>query len=712
MTKLIRELFIVFLFAGLTACGGGGGSPGNTSGVALFTTAADKIVVSPGEIQTYSIGGGVPSYSGTSNSAAANASVSGKTLTITGGGGGTATITVKDAAGATIKIDVTVGTGLDLYSTAPLAITVGLGASSSIYSIGGGSQVYDVTSSNRQIAAIARTGNTFSISGVGVGKATVSITDSLGKAVSISVTVGSIDPLFTTAPSAVTVGVGATSSVYTIGGGSQVYDVGVSNKQVATIGRSGNTFIITGVTAGKATISVKDSVGAAITIDLIVGSSDAMFTTAASDITLAIGAANTYKIGGGNTPYSVGSSNVGVATASILGSDLTITAISAGSATVVVRDAIAGSIEIKVTVGAGAVIPLFSTAPSDIVVVPLTSPTFTIGGGKAPYFVSTSNASVITSTVSGTTLTINGLVVGTAKLQLTDSAGALIAINVNVGAGAVVPLFTTAPSSITLVSGVAVPYTISGGTSPYTVTSSNISVATVSAVGSSFVINGITAGTSQIVIRDSIGATVNVSVVVTAVATTVLDILPNGATGSVGDTLTFQVVGGSPNFSISNNNASIAAISATTVGAGGVFTAKLLNVGNTIVTVVDSQGVSKAISVTVVQGSPTLRLSPSGFTVGENTIGNIDLTIYGGTSPYFAFTSDLTKSSVSISGNKFTIAMGTNGNRCINPVDASGTYVISGTYDVTFTLVDSLGASAISVMTIKDNGKGLGLGCP
>lgn len=631
MTKFIRAVFAVFLLALLTACGGGGGSAGNTSGTSLFTTAAEKIVISPGETQTYNIGGGVPSYTATSNSGAAGVNVNGKTLTITGGGGGTATITVKDATGAKVLIDVTVGSGLALYTTAPSAVTVGVGSSSTIYFIGGGSQLYAVSS---------------------------------------------------------------------------------SNQQVATVGVNGSIFIINGVAGGKATVIVKDSLGASVSIDVVVGTSDAMFSTAAADIAMEVGAANIYKVGGGTTQYSASSSNPGVAKATMTGTDLTITGVATGKAVVVVRDTAVGSVTINVTVGNGTVTPLFTTAAADIVVAPSTSPTFTIGGGKAPYNASSSNATVVTASVSANTLTVKGLVAGSAKVIVSDSAGVLVPINVTVGTGAAVPLFTTAPSAVTVSTGVTVPYTVGGGTAPYTVSSSNTSVATVSQSGTSFSITGVSAGAAQVAIVDAAGKTVNIAVTVSPVATIALDVLPNGATGSVGDVLTFKVSGGSPSYSVTINNPSIATVSPTTVAAGGSFTATLLNAGSTVITVIDAQGAVKTLNLTVTQNAALLRLSPSALTVGENNASSINLSIYGGTGPYTAFTSDLKKSSVSVAGNIMTVAVGTAGNRCIDPVDGSGAYVRGGTYDVTLTVVDSLGASAVSTMTIKDNSAGLGAGCP
>ena len=88
------------------------------------------------------------------------------------------------------------------------------------------------------------------------------------------------------------------------------------------------------------------------------------------------------------------------------------------------------------------------------------------------------------------------------------------------------------------------------------------------------------------------------------------------------------------------------------------------------------------------------------------------LTVFGGTPPYRAITSDFTLSNVAVSGNEFTIGLGTRGNRCINPVDAAGVYIPRGAFDVLLTVVDSGGAFATSTMTIRDNGTGAPGTCP
>ncbi|MBI1835071.1 MAG: pilus assembly protein N-terminal domain-containing protein, partial [Burkholderiales bacterium] len=478
--KFFRAVLVMSLFALLSACGGGGGSAGNTSGVALFSTASDKVTILPGAAQTYNVGGGIPGYSATSSSGAATVSINGKVLTITGSGSGTTVVTITDAAGTKIAIDVTVGTGSEFFTSAPEKVSVGIGATTSTFVAGGGSGIYIVASGNRQIVTVTQSGSQFFLTGVSVGTTTVTVSDNAGGSAKIDVTVGSGVDLYTTAPSAVTVAVGSSSAIYSIGGGSQVYSISSGDQSIATVGISNrNEFIISGKAGGSTVVIVKDSLGKSVNIDVVVGSKTKLFSTAAPDIKLDVGGSNIFKVGGGTTVYNVGSSNNSVATASLSGNDLTIVGVATGVATIIVTDSASNSLTINVSVGTGAITPLFTSAGSDIVVSLGSQPTFNVSGGKAPYSISSTNSAVVSALISGSTMTISGISEGSAKVILTDAAGAKVTVNVTVGSGLVVPLFTTAPSTVTIAPLAVATYTVGGGTAPYTFTSNNTAVASV-----------------------------------------------------------------------------------------------------------------------------------------------------------------------------------------------------------------------------------------
>ena len=156
---------------------------------------------------------------------------------------------------------------------------------------------------------------------------------------------------------------------------------------------------------------------------------------------------------------------------------------------------------------------------------------------------------------------------------------------VNAGAGGI----TVAGSpSISVASGTQLAQTISGGTAPYTVVSSNNAIAGVALLGSSgFVVTGGTAGTTFITITDATGAAT--TVVVTVTAGTPISFSPgNSGTALVtnGTTASFGLTGGSGSYfisslssvtpgrvtaSISGNVLSISAVAGAAQSPGGTI---------------------------------------------------------------------------------------------------------------------------------------------
>lgn len=445
----------------------------------------------------------------------------------------------------------------------------------------------------------------------------------------------------------------------------------------------------------------------------------ALFTNAPASVTVAAGTSASYTAGGGTPLYSASSSNRDIASVALSGTTFTITGVTAGSVSITITDAVGAAVTVPVVVtatggGGSTGTALFSTAPSSLTLAAGAAGAYTVGGGRVPYAVSSSNAAVARASIGGTALAITGMAAGTAQVLVTDADGTQLGLAVTVGSGTVVPaLFTTAPDSVSLLPGTTTAYTVGGGAGGYSVTSANTSVATATLTGTALNVTAVAAGSTSVRVADALGDSVTINVAVAPVVTPVIDVLPASATGNVGDVLQFIVNGGVPGYTVTVNNTSIAsAAPAGVAAAGGSFSLRLLNVGTTVATIVDARGQTTSLPITVGQLSTALRISPSALLVGENSTEVIDLNIYGGTGPYHALTSDLKLSSVTVNGAILSVGLGQAGNRCIPSVDDQGTYVPYGTFDVTVTAIDSLGASATAVMTIKDNGLGLNLACP
>jgi hypothetical protein len=705
-----------------------------TSAVAqpLSTTAGSAITIEMGATQSFRIVGGAPGYTATSgNTNIAAASALGSTLTITGIKPGSTTVLVRDGVGTTVNIAVTVTTvgNLALFTTAPTSLTVPIGGTS-VFSVGGGLAPFAVSSSNPGVATVTLIDSTLTIQGIRNGTASINIRDSLGTALpAIAVTVPAPDALFSSASSAVTIGIGSHAD-FTVGGGLGAKLVSSSNVAVAigTLDSSGTTLTITGVSAGTANIQIRDTFGTAPLIIAVTVPSTAatpLFTTAPAGLTIAINSSPTFTIGGG-TPgsagYTVTSSNTAVATGTISGSTtLIITGISAGNATLVVRDSVGATVNVPVIV-AGSSVALFTSAPSPVTVPLNTTSTFSVGGGTGVgYTAVSSNPGVATAslsgTVSGSNLLVHGVSPGSAIILITDSGGHTVSLTVNVPNVSSSPLFTTAPSAgVTLQVGSPITYIVSGGTSPYFVTSDNTTVANVSpaTATSTYTITPVTVGTANVQIRDAANAVLTVPVTVipaTSTAVPLTSTAPSTVTIAAGTTQTYTVSGGTGTYTITNTNPFD--VGATITGAGptpgGTLTLSGLIVGSpgSTITIRDAAGTPLVITVNVIVPGSTLQLLPGSLTVSERTVSftvtPIDLSVFGGSGSYTAFTSNLNLTSVSIvpgPTTKLRIAGGTSGNECV-----------TGNAIVTVTVVDSLGAIATSTLNIVDIVGGGG-GCP
>jgi len=119
---------------------------------------------------------------------------------------------------------------------------------------------------------------------------------------------------------------------------------------------------------------------------------------------------------------------------------------------------------------------LFTTAPTAVTLPSGGTVTYQIGGGAAPYTVSSGNSSVVSASVSGTTVTIDALWQQSAssaptQVEIVDAKGARVMTGVTVlGKGQTGVPPSIYPASVTLSDCTTnVPFVFTGGTPPFTV---------------------------------------------------------------------------------------------------------------------------------------------------------------------------------------------------------------------------------------------------
>ena len=449
------------------------------------------------------------------------------TLVGCGGGGGSAGTPSGGAPAAVVAAP--------LFTSAPDVLTLGVGASQD-FNIVGGVAPYTAVSNNAAIGISIVKDSRLTIGGVSSGTSEITIRDSLGASVKISLIVsdGIGRVLFTTSASDIVVGPGnSNAQTYTVGGGAAPYTASSSNATVVSVSLVGDSLKVTGLTAGLANVVILDKLGARLTIAVTVPtvSNLALFTTAPPAITVAIGSAPGYSVGGGAGPYTATSNNTSVATVSLVGSNLTISGVAAGSANIIVRDSTGALITVAVTVPAAGTLALFTMAPPAVTIAIGAMPAYSVGGGTGPYSSTSNNAGVATTSLVGSNLTITGVAVGSAIISVRDNAGTVVNISVTIGT---TPIGVT-PNNATGIIADRLVATITGGTAPFRASVGNLDVASASVSGNQLNITLKQVGTTVVTVLDANNQSIPYTLIVNA-ATPGIRLSPNPLTVSELDT--------------------------------------------------------------------------------------------------------------------------------------------------------------------------------
>ncbi|MDD2609287.1 MAG: hypothetical protein PHX60_06260 [Giesbergeria sp.] len=618
----------------------------------LGASPATLTVVSNAEADVLISGGSGNFDLAVSNTQVATATLNGRTLRVTGGGAvGTATITVRDKADATrvVAINVTVVAGNGSLTASQPTLSLPLGAAADVL-ISGGSGRFDVAVNNTGVATAALTGNTLRITaGATAGTATITVRDQADQSktttVRVTVSAAAISPLVVS-PSTVSIQPGAATDVL-ISGGSGKFDVAVSNTGVATAALTGNTVRITaGATVGTTTITVRDQADqskiATITVTVSTTPVGALVASPSGPLSIQSGASADVLLSGGSGRFDFATSNSAVATATLAGNKLTITAsATTGSATITVRDQADASRSVAINVnvtGASAPAAPMTAAPSAATGSVQETLYFVLQNGTAPYTVVVSNPSVATATVTGNTVAAALRGAGQTTLVVTDARGQTLNIDVTSNQAQQASL-RFAPSAFEVGEDSLAPITLTvfGGQPPYRALTSDLGLSNVEVNGDTFTVglgtrsnrcinpvdaegkylpreffnviltvvdSGGAFATSTMTIRDNGMGDMNLmrgtcpqnlTLFTTADGST--EATPNGtASILVGSSRTFSIRGGVPPYRVETSNSAVAP-AVLSSQAGLSITG--LAAGNAIVTIRDAAGSTSTIAVTV-----------------------------------------------------------------------------------------------------------------
>lgn len=202
--------------------------------VPMASSVGASVNLAPNESRQINIRGGVRPYTVSSSDASVvAATMSGASVIVVGQAKeGTSTVKVTDAVGATL--DITVVVQVTTLVVTPSTV-VGPAATSNSLNISGGLPPYKVSSSNTAVVSASLSGSsTVALSLLAKGASTITVTDSLGKSVSVTVTVNSdvlkVSPLNQSVPEST-----AASVDYLIAGGATPYTALISAADAASV---------------------------------------------------------------------------------------------------------------------------------------------------------------------------------------------------------------------------------------------------------------------------------------------------------------------------------------------------------------------------------------------------------------------------------------------------------------------------------------------
>ena len=383
-----------------------------------------------------------------SDTAKVTVAVNGAVVTLTGVAKGDATVTVTASDGdltAEQGFTVTVPNGAPVCSNIPaqtLWVNDDLTVNLSAYCSDPDDDPLTYTASSSVTSKVTESvsGSTLTLTGNALGSSTITVTardnpgdpqDSLSTIETFTATVKNRAPDCTFNSQTLDLGqskdLGVTAHCTDADGHSMTYTAASSsNSNIVSVERRNNNTVvrITGESAGTATVTVTvaDGHGGSTTKSFSVTVKPSCDLSSIGNQTIFMGDSRRLSLSSAcNGTYSASSSNTNVVTESVSGSTLTISGVAVGTATVTVRARKSGytddSVTFTVRVKMKPSCDLSSIGNQTIIINK--SKTISLSSAcNGTYSASSSNTNVVTESVSGGTLTIRGVALGTATVTV------------------------------------------------------------------------------------------------------------------------------------------------------------------------------------------------------------------------------------------------------------------------------------------------------
>jgi len=506
-----------------TVCAQGGSSCSSiyvtvqNTGTQSLSFSQSNITISSGQTVPVTISGGTGLYmiSNNPNSNIVQASLSGSILNLsTTSTSGTSSITICSTNMAACGIvNVTVGaTSSASLSFSQNSPALSLGQTTSVVLSGGGSNSYYVSSnSNNNAIQTTLSSNILTLHGLSSGSSIITVCSSVNSCNTLTATVNYVSTggSISLSQNSLSLTVGQTVSI-TVSGGDAPYNLPSNGGSTFTAVLNGNILNITGNSSGSSTIPVCSSGGGCINLSVSVsGTGSLQPVLSKNSISLEKGQSGTVSITNTGSFYVSNNSNQNIASVSVSGNTITISALNGGTSSAnicqsggqctvlsvtVTNPSSTGNITVKST-------SFLSFSDRDPIVGVGKTGKVAISGGSGTYsIVYNSNPSTVNMSISGNDLNLNGLVAGTSVVVICSSSGnACGAVSVTVGAATtVVDSVKINPSSVSLKIGKASIAILSGGNGSYSLGNYDKGLVIATAVRNSLLIIGRGVGTANI----------------------------------------------------------------------------------------------------------------------------------------------------------------------------------------------------------------------
>jgi hypothetical protein len=485
-----------------------------------------------------------------------------------------------------------------------------------------------------------------------------------------------------------------------------VYLSNNSNPPIANINISGSQINITALANGSTVVSIcSGSSSTCASLYLTIGSSNAQaLTFSISNVTVSPGQSVPITVSGGTGTYTIlSNSNSAVIQAGVNGSSVTLTTSqTSGAAAITVCSSDMSSCGI-INAAAGTASsspiafsqnnPALSVGQSLAISV---SGGFPSGGSTASYYISNnSNSGIVQASIAGSNLTLTGSANGTATVTVCSSAGSCGSLTTTVSITSVGGSLQLSQTTISLLVGQVLTVTVSGGTSPYSLSGGTGSVAQTSLSGNIVSISGLSAGSSNLNVCSSGGACLPLTAVVNASgAGTQLSFSQNNLSLSAGGSTSITITGAGGYYSSNSTNPGVASVQIT--GSTALVTGQ--SAGNTNISICQSGGQCAILFVSVGAGAssgngPTFSQTNPNLSIGQI----LNILISGGSgSNYYVLTN--TSPAVvqsSLNNSQLTLTGLSNG---------SSTVVICAAASSCSSLIANVGTSSTSPISLQTSG--------